>query len=333
MKILHVGLGVRGMHWVDIVGSSGDFESVALVDPDPKACSGIATGSHLPHFDNLIEALGASDANAAIIAAPIRHHAGLAAQCLDAGLAVLIEKPLAGSLGDAAKVARAAKNSGRCAVAGQNQRFCKTERSLREMVREGLVGEVDNVRCAARRARPGTGTDLHEIEYPQLLEDAVHHFDSLRCILGSDAGRVVANAYNPPGSDYPQGAATHALIEMANGVHVQYAGSLAANDDSYTWWIEGDGGVLWSDRKRILWRKRGRRLFRPMRMTSIPPADAAAYPFEGTASLMRGLASGSAETNVADNIRTIAMIEACILSDREQREIEVGSLLAGHAIE
>ncbi len=317
-RIAHIGLGTRGLHWLEIVGKTPGVESVALVEPRLEGCD---ERDGVPVFASASAALAEIAADAAIVAAPIAEHVALTRACVAAGLAVLVEKPLAPTLGEAL----ALSELGGRVIAGQSQRFCRVERGLRELVGGGIVGRVEVVRCAVRRTR--RAADLADLDYAQLLEDAVHHFDSLRSILGSDAASVRACCFNPTGSDYRHGAATQALIEMRNGVHVQYSGSLVANGYSYTWWIEGDAGVLWSDRKRILFRPRGSRWFRPARFGPVPPADASPYPQEGTGSLLAALVGGEAETALADNLQTLAMVEASRIADRESREVDVGALL------
>ena len=58
------------------------------------------------------------------------------------------------------------------------------------------------------------------MDYPQLDEIAVHHFDSFRYLFHRNAISVNARAFNPRGSDYRSGAATEALIEMEGGPSV-----------------------------------------------------------------------------------------------------------------
>jgi hypothetical protein len=51
---------------------------------------------------------------------------------------------------------------------------------------------------------------------------------------------------------------------MADGVRLQYHGSLTSNRREQTLWIDGAAGVLWTDRSRVWWRKRGWPVFVPL---------------------------------------------------------------------
>ena len=77
----------------------------------------------VPAFATLDEALAAGAAEAALIATPPATHADLAGRCLAAGWHVLVEKPMAASHADAARIVRAAERAGRSVAVGFNRRF------------------------------------------------------------------------------------------------------------------------------------------------------------------------------------------------------------------
>ncbi|MEE9145433.1 MAG: hypothetical protein V3U06_11770 [Candidatus Binatia bacterium] len=76
---------------------------------------------------------------------------------------------------------------------------------------------------------------------------------------------------------------------MEGGLHVQYLGTLTSHRFSYSVWIEGEKGVLWTNRKFLLWRPRGKRLFWPVKLVKVPKGDEAPFPREGTTSLLNSL--------------------------------------------
>jgi len=337
MRILHVGLGVRGQHWLEIVKDYPDATSVGCVDPVPAAVAKVAGRSpELPCFSTLTEALKEVTADAAIIASPVSRHVENAIQCLATGLAVMVEKPLAASVEEALQVVKYGEVLGRPTIVAQNYRFNPAERTLRHLIRQGHVGHVTHVQWRARRSRAGRGTFLGTLDYAQLLDDSVHHFDSLRSILGGNPVSVVARSFNPPWSDYGHGAATEALLEMEGDIHLQYLGSFASHRYGVNVWIEGDKGVLWSNRKRVFWRQRGKRLFWPMKLIRVPQGDEAPYPREGTTSLLHALRDvilqqHEPETSGRDNLWTLAMVEAGMRSDREKREVRITEVLQAAA--
>lgn len=330
---MHVGVGVRGQHWLDIVRDYPDAVSVGCVDPVPAALEKVLrTRPDVQCFNNLGEALKRVEADAAIIASPIPLHRENALQCLDAGLATMVEKPFAATVREAYEVVKRGEALGRPTMAAQNYRFNPAERTLRHLVQQDYLGKITSAQCIACRYRAGKGNFLGSMEYAQIVEDAVHHLDSLRSILGQNPVSMVGRAFNPPWSEYLHGAATQALIEMEGGVHVQYVGTLASHRYGLTFWIEGENGVLWTNRKWVLGRQRGKRLFWPIRTVRVPKGDGAPYPRQGTTSLLNNLRDAirqkrQPETSGRDNLWTLAMLEAGMRSDRQKREIRIEEIL------
>src|SRR5262249_57924408 len=83
--------------------------------------------------------LGAEDADAVVIASPAATHVELALAALAAGKHVLIEKPLARRLGDARRVAAAAR-PGTVAMVGHLMVFHPAVRRIRELLGSAGLG-------------------------------------------------------------------------------------------------------------------------------------------------------------------------------------------------
>jgi predicted dehydrogenase len=336
MNILHVGLGGRGRHWLAIARTRSDVTSVGGVDPDAAALCW--TRTHVPELGNacyadLDDALDRTRADAAIIATPATQRARHAIKALDAGLAVMLEMPLAGSLAEAAQVLDVARRAGGVIMVAQPCRFTRNGRELRRLVQAGKVGTITHVSCLDRRSRPASGNDLAHGDYPQLWDVAAQHFDSLRAVLAANPVSVMARCGNAPGSEYRHGSTTEALLEMDGNVHVQYHGSLTANRDEHVLWIEGQAGVLRTDGVRIWWRKRGWPVFLPIRWGRTPAGDALTHPREGTAALLQQLRAAVVdgrrpEPAAEDTLWTLSMLEAVMRSDKTEKVVGIAELLS-----
>jgi predicted dehydrogenase len=336
IKILQIGAGIRGRHWAQFIGQYPDAECVGIVDPDDAAreAAGRIIGRDRGSFRDLGEALRSTQADAALIVAPSRLHAELSVQCLDAGLTVMVEKPLATTVADGRRVLERARAVGRQVIVAENYRFWPAERTIKRLLDEGFLGRVDNAVMIDRRNQPSTveGPWFGKIDYPQLQEIATHHFDSLRGFFGSRPDNVTVRVWNPPWTDYQHGAHTEAFIDFAQ-VRVQYIGTLLSHRYGFSLWIEGERGALWTNRKYVAFRPRGSRWFRPMRNDKVPKGDERPYPQGGTTSLLNSLRDAvlhgrSAETRGDDNIWTVAMVEAGQLSDRERRTVALSEVYA-----
>ena len=157
IKIIHIGVGGRGRHWLDFVAQHPDFTAAACVDVDDKALESaraVPGQEHGTFCKSLADALSRTQADAVLITSPSFLHAQHALQALDAGLAVMVEKPFAGNLAEAQAVVDRARAVGRAVLVAENYRFFQAERTVRHMLDKGVVGRIAAVECVDRRNQP-----------------------------------------------------------------------------------------------------------------------------------------------------------------------------------
>jgi predicted dehydrogenase len=101
IKIGVVGYGYWGPNLVRNFSACPQTEVVAVCDANPARLE--ALGANFPHVGQVrsLDELLAMELTAVAIATPVSTHYPLAAQCLKAGLHVLVEKPLAASVTEA----------------------------------------------------------------------------------------------------------------------------------------------------------------------------------------------------------------------------------------
>ena len=339
IRILQCGAGIRGNHWAQFVREHPDTECVGVVDVDPAALDRIkakAEGGSCRYFGDLDQALEQVAADAALIVSPSALHAAQAIRCMEAGLTVMVEKPFGTSVAEAAGVLARARALGKQVIVAENYRFFPAERTVKKLLGDGLLGVVDNATLIDRRHMPShtEGPWLAAIDYPHLQEVAIHHFDSLRSLFERPAS-ITARVWNPPWTDYRHGANTEALIDFGE-VRVQYLGTMLSHRFGFSLWIEGERGVIWTNRRHVAWRPKGSRWFRPVRNVKVPAGDEKKYPQGGTTSLLNSLrdavrAGAPAENRGGDNIWTVAGVEAAKRSDRERRTVTIAEVYAGES--
>jgi predicted dehydrogenase len=342
LRIIHIGVGIRGRHWLELVKDYPETTTVACVDIDNHALNEAKNKygtNDCQYFNDLGTALHAVEADVALIASPSSLHREHALKALDAGLAVMIEKPFASNVEEASRVIQRAEEVGKPVIVAEQFRFVPAERTVRKFVQDGHLGEITGVTFVDRRRMPShtQGPWMATMKYPQLQEIAIHHFDSLRSFFARQPVSVMARVWNPPWSDYQHGACTEAMIEMEGGLHIQYLGTLTSHRYAYSVWIEGEYGVLWTNRKLVMWRAQGKRLFWPVRRVRVPKGDDALFPREGSISLLNSLRDAlihgkKPETSGDDNIWTLAMVEAGMRSAAEGRLVHIEEVLNYSAV-
>lgn len=177
LRLAIVGCGqvVERYHLPALAGL-GTLGPVAAVDIDPTRRAWIA--ARLPGItvaEDLDTILDPRRVDAALIATAPPTHAELAARCLTAGLAVLVEKPLATSTDAAAATVRAAMATGRRLAVGFNRRFRLPWRRARTLLGAGDRIDAAHLTFVSDGGRWGTRLTDADAALKALLDDIVPH--------------------------------------------------------------------------------------------------------------------------------------------------------------
>ncbi len=135
------GSSGRGIHAPLLQKAGMTIAAVATADPQRSEQVRIdLPGSRVVADLDALLALDGLDL--VVLATPSGMHDRQAHQCIDAGVAVIVDKPLATDATQAWDVVEAARASGVALTAFQNRRFDAEHVSARETVRSGELGEV-----------------------------------------------------------------------------------------------------------------------------------------------------------------------------------------------
>jgi predicted dehydrogenase len=142
-----------GIMHVSMLRSIPGAGLAALVDRDANLCRNVnsMTGQNVPCFEAIEACLGALRPEGVIVSTPQFTHRALLEACLEQGVPVFCEKPLAHSLTDARAMAEAAAKRPGVPVAvgfqmAHNPHF---ERAAR-LLAEGAIGQVKSFRANCR---------------------------------------------------------------------------------------------------------------------------------------------------------------------------------------
>ena len=100
LKVGVAGVGVMGRNHARVLSDIRDFDLAAVFDPDAATAQGIAGLYDATAFTRAEDFIAAG-LDAAVVSTPNRHHAELGVALLEAGVHVLVEKPIAATVADA----------------------------------------------------------------------------------------------------------------------------------------------------------------------------------------------------------------------------------------
>jgi predicted dehydrogenase len=242
----------------------------------------------------------------------------------------MVEMPLSRGAGEPADGLEATRLTGRPLGPARSARQTRIEWNLRQLVREGRIGTPTHVSCIDRRADPARSDGATNVDYAQVLALGADDLNRLRNILGRDPIRILARCTRAAWSTYRHGSTTEAFVEMTGGLHIHYYGSLTSNRSEHALWLEGDRGVLWTDRSLIWWRKRGWPVFVPLRSRSVPGGERSAGSTEEAGRALErfraAVQAGQSPSSTDHELWTLAIVEAAIRSDRTRTTVAVSDL-------
>jgi UDP-N-acetylglucosamine 3-dehydrogenase len=184
-----IGLGSMGANHARVLSDLPGVELVGIADADAARVTRATAGRPLAGFTDTARMLAETHPDMVSVVVPTGLHEEVAMQVIEAGVHLLVEKPIAATLPAAARLARAAQARGVILTVGHIERFNSAVRELKRRLDEGQGGRVFQVR--ARRVGP----------FPQRIRDvgvihdlAPHDIDIMRYLLGDEVERVYAAA-------------------------------------------------------------------------------------------------------------------------------------------
>jgi len=238
-KVIHVGVGTFGRRWCTefLAANIADrtIEVVALVDVDPKALAFGRNALKLPEsacYTDPRAAFAAHKADFCTIVVPPNFHEAIVDIAIAHGVDILCEKPIADTVEASARIVRKVKDAGR-KMAGTISHRCEQDKTtLREIVRSGRLGRVNNVSCryfADLREHMAWGALFrHTMLDPLMIEGAVHHLDLVADYAGAECETLTATTWKPEWAKYAGDTDGIVLMTFQNGVRGVYEGSSSA---------------------------------------------------------------------------------------------------------
>jgi len=203
IKIVVAGQGAFGIKHLEALQKIPDVQVVSLTGGNQQQTEEVARKFGIPHWTgNLAESLAQPGVEAAILATPTQMHADQAVQCLKAGKHVQVEIPMADSVADSERVAKAQKESGLIAMAGHTRRFNPSHQWIHRRIEAGelKVLQMDVQTYFFRR------TNMNALGKPRSWTDHLlwHHACHTVDLFAYQTGEAASQAYAVQGPTHPQ---------------------------------------------------------------------------------------------------------------------------------
>ena len=143
-----IGAGAIGLEHLKSLAHCPQATMVAIAESDPKRCKEASDMYKVTRsYTDFRELLDQPDIDAVTIALPNYLHAPVAIEALRARKHVLLEKPMATSAKEAAKIIETAKKMKRTLMVAQHFRFDRHTQIAKDFIERGQLGEIYHARA------------------------------------------------------------------------------------------------------------------------------------------------------------------------------------------
>ena len=168
-----VGAGSFGRHHLRILSQSPGAELAGVVDTDTQRASGVAAQYGCPLYSSLADLAGKVDA--AVVAVPTAAHADVGCALLEAGIDVLVEKPIAPDLASARRLVDTAARTSRILQVGHLERLNPAITALKKLMTLPLFFEIHRLSLFSPRS----------LDVDVVLDLMIHDLDIVLDLVGT----------------------------------------------------------------------------------------------------------------------------------------------------
>jgi predicted dehydrogenase len=343
-RIAVAGAGYIGQAHAGVLGQIPACRLSAIVDPSPAAAR-VAAQAGVPLYASIDQLLEQDRPDGLVLATPNALHVPQALQCIQAGLPVLLEKPVATTVAEAELLACAVQACGVPVLVGHHRAHSPIMAKAREVVESGQLGRLVAVMGSATffkpdhyfadapwRREPGAGPILlnmiHEVHNLRMLcgeVEAVQAFKShaVRDFAVEDTVAISLRFANGALGSFllSDTAACPRSWEQTSGENQAYAS--CADEDCYV--VTGTNGALSVPTMRLKTypRAEDRSWWKPFEegVVGVVREDPIARQMAHFVAVVRGQARPL--VTVEDGIRNLRVTEAIVQAAATGRAVEL----------
>jgi predicted dehydrogenase len=342
-----IGAGaiVRGCH--QVAYRDAGFNPYAITSLDRAGSEAVAKEFCIPHvYDTWQELIRDQEIEILDIAVPPDNQLEIVTEVVKQKhiKGILCQKPLAMNLPEAVQIVKKCEDTGIKLGVNSNMRYDQSIRALKTLLNEKLLGDIV-LATIDMRAIPHWQEFLKKYDHIEILNMGIHHIDAFRYLFGNPE-KITAVTRHDPRTNFNH-------IDGISQYTFQYKNELMATslDDVWAWQGEGtekDIYIKWRvegidglAQGTIGWPSFPERTPSTIKFTCkkypnqwiAPKWDRVWFPdaFQGTMAQLLCAVEKDRQPEISgrDNLYTMATIDACYLSIKEERTVGLTEILKG----
>jgi predicted dehydrogenase len=188
VRIAVAGAGLIGRRHIEEVQASRSAELAAIVDPAPASVE-LARQAGVALYPSLAELLAAERPDGVIVATPNQLHVDNGLECVQAGVPVLVEKPIGHTMEGATRLVEAAEAAKVPLLTGHHRQHSPIMAKAREIIQSGALGPIVAVMGSALFYKPDDYFDVgggwrREPGGGPILLNLIHEVNNLLSLAG-----------------------------------------------------------------------------------------------------------------------------------------------------
>jgi len=231
-----IGLGRMGRHHVRVLGELPDVELVAAADIQGRPAKSFRGLDVVDTVDELLD----RGIEMCVLATPTVTHEPIGVQLAEAGVATLIEKPLAHDTKAAESIVEAFARTATLSCVGHIERFNPSLQEMRHRLAAGELGDLYQVVTRRQGPFPDRIVDAGVI-----LDLATHDIDLTAWVTGATYRSVSARSAHRSGR--PHEDLVSVVAELSNGLVVTHLVNWLSPFKERVTAVTGDKGSLVAD--------------------------------------------------------------------------------------
>lgn len=345
IRLVVVGPGLMGMKHIALVGDHPGADLAAIVQPERAHARELEATLGVPVYADLKPCLETEKPDGVILSSPNVFHFEQARACAEAGVPMLIEKPITDDVGEAETLVELIAARRVPAMVGHHRAHSPLVQAARETVRSGRLGRLvafqgsavfrkpdDYFAAAPWRTRPGGGP---------ILINLIHEIGMMRTLCGEIEAVQAMTSSRVRGHAVEDSAAiTLSFSGGALGVFMLSDSGASARSWEQT---TGENPAFFQSREETCYTltgERGTLHFPTLRLETFPTEAEASWmkpfqvetvpvtrrdPLQAQMENFLGVIRGEAEVVVTplDGLRNLRVIDAIQRSAASGRRIEI----------